>query len=127
MLLLLLLLMMMMTYVADCDSFLSLLLNIHLPTFPQSFCASERFQPPGQASTFLKIKGREAWVVQQLESDGEEACRKLPPPMDEVTTVTMTMTMTSDDYRTMAKLSCKMERLALVACCFCRWGLCGFR
>lgn len=60
----------------------------------QSFCASERFQPPGQASTYLKVKGREAWVVQQLESDGEEACRKLPPPMDEVITITTTITIT---------------------------------
>lgn len=51
---------------------------------PQAFCVSERFQPPEQGSTFLKVKGREAWVVQRAESDGEEACKKLPPPMDEV-------------------------------------------
>lgn len=60
--------------------------NFHVYKRYQSFCASERFQPPGQAATFLKVKGREAWVVQRLESDGEEACRKLPPPMDEVMT-----------------------------------------
>lgn len=51
---------------------------------PQAFCVSERFQPPGQASTYLKVKGREAWVVQRVESEGEETCKKLPPPMDEV-------------------------------------------
>lgn len=47
---------------------------------------SERFQPPGQASTYLKIKDREAWVLQSSEGEGEgeEACEKLPPPMDEV-------------------------------------------
>eukprot|EP00903_Cladosiphon_okamuranus_P021614 g19873.t1 len=57
------------------------MLELFLPG--KSFCASERFQPPGQESTFLKVKGREAWVVQRLEGDGQEACRKLPPPMDE--------------------------------------------
>lgn len=43
---------------------------------------SERFQPPGQKSTYLKVKDREAWVLQS--SEDEEACEKLPPPMDEV-------------------------------------------
>lgn len=50
----------------------------------KSFCVSERFQPPGQGSTYLKIKGREAWLLQSTDSEGEETCLKLPPPMDEV-------------------------------------------
>ena len=50
----------------------------------QAFCVSERFQPPGQGSTYLKIKGREAWVLQRSESEDSDACTKLPPPMDEV-------------------------------------------
>ncbi|CBN80124.1 hypothetical protein Esi_0031_0133 [Ectocarpus siliculosus] len=57
------------------------MLELFLPG--KAFCVSERFQPPEQGSTFLKVKGREAWVVQRAESDGEEACKKLPPPMDE--------------------------------------------
>ncbi|CAM9633463.1 unnamed protein product, partial [Hapterophycus canaliculatus] len=52
----------------------------------KAFCVSERFEPPGQASTYLKVKGREAWVVQRVEGvegDSENTCRQLPPPMDE--------------------------------------------
>lgn len=55
--------------------------------FSQAFCVSERFEPPGQKATYLKVKGREAWVVQRLEGDSENSCKKLPPPMDEVTRV----------------------------------------
>lgn len=50
----------------------------------QAFCVSQRFQPPGQASTYLKIKDREAWAVHSTDRVGEEICEKLPPPMDEV-------------------------------------------
>ncbi|CAM9195150.1 unnamed protein product [Ectocarpus fasciculatus] len=57
------------------------MLELFLPG--KAFCVSERFQPPEQGSAFLKVKGREAWVVQRAASDAEEACKKLPPPMDE--------------------------------------------
>lgn len=56
----------------------------------QAFCVSERFQPPGEdlaqegsSHVYLKIKDREAWILQSTDGE-EEHCTKLPPPTDEV-------------------------------------------
>lgn len=58
-----------------------LLRSVHT-AIDQVFCACERFQPPGGLSAYVKVKGRDAWLM--LSDEGGESCERLPDPMDEV-------------------------------------------